>query len=59
MYLPCLSCVQIITLEEYIQIALAADRIVAHAGEGNLHLGEAKAYRRVMNEAPRLQTAGG
>ena len=35
--------------------ALEADRIVAHVGEGHLHFGDAEAYRRVMNEARRLQ----
>lgn len=36
-------------------MALKADRIVALAGEPHLHLDDARAYRRVMNEAPRLQ----
>ena len=35
--------------------ALEADRIVTHADEGHLHLDDAEAYPRVVNEARRLQ----
>lgn len=36
-------------------MVLKADRIVDLAGKGDLHLGDARACRRVVNEAPRLQ----